>query len=45
VSSRPICCRGRLAILLSACAAREALTRYPRAEIDQPYMLPQGVNT
>ena len=34
-----------LAILLSACAAREALTRYPRAEIDQPYTLPQGVNT
>ena len=32
-----------LAILLSACAAREALTRYPRAEIDQPYTLPQGV--
>ena len=34
-----------LAILLSACAAREALTRYPRAEIDQPYTPPQGVNT
>jgi hypothetical protein len=34
-----------LAILLSGCAAREALNRYPRAEIDRPYTLPEGVVT
>jgi hypothetical protein len=34
-----------LPLLLCACAAREALNGYPRAEIDRPYTLPEGVTT
>lgn len=34
-----------VALVLSACASRPELTKYPRTQIERPYTLPQGVST